>query len=539
MLWSIEKPKNEMNRILDYETGSEERLLLKEELEKIKKEVTEIPLVINGEKIRTGETRDIVCPHDHKNVIGRVHLAGEEEIKMAIDAALDVHEDWSQMNWYHRAAVFRKSADLLAGPKRFRNIAAIMMNQSKNPYEAEIDLAELVDFWRINSYYMRFIYEQQPDQWEGEMNRIDWRPLEGFVFAVPPFNFYSIAGNLPSSPAIVGNTVIWKPSKTVAFSNYEIMKVMMEAGLKEGVINFVPFSSKHSDLVLNDPNFAGLHFTGSYETLSFLWKRIHSNLDDYKNFPRVVGEAGGKDFIFIHESTDIKNAAMNIIRGAFGYQGQKCSAASRIYCPQSKWKELKDILCEELSTVSYGPVDDIEDYMGAVIDKDAFEKVVKYIEYAKDNPGNYEILYGGGYNSAKGWFIQPTLVRTEDPKGKLMSEEIFGPVVTLYVYDDEEYEETLHLCKETSPYGLTGSIFSKDSEAIHTAERILRYSAGNLYINDKPTGAIVGRQPFGGARSSGTNDKAGYWLNLLRWLNPRVIKETILPAEDWRRPFMS
>ncbi|MFW6141902.1 MAG: aldehyde dehydrogenase family protein, partial [Candidatus Saliniplasma sp.] len=327
-------------------------------------------------------------------------------------------------------------------------------------------------------------------------------------------------------------------SLNVSLSNYEIMKIMMEAGLKDSVINFIPFPSEMSDIIFDDPNFAGLHFTGSYETLSLLWNKINSNLKVYKNFPKIVGEAGGKDFIIIHESGEIRNAAMNIIRGSFGYQGQKCSAASRVYCPEGHWKELKEILLSELKEVSYGPVDQLEDYMGAVIDESAFDKIVEYIEYAEENPDKYEILYGGGYDDSEGWFIEPTLIRTELPKGKLMSEEIFGPVVTVFVYEDHEFEETLHLCDETSPYALTGSIFAKDSQAIHQAEDVLRYAAGNLYINDKPTGAIVGRQPFGGARGSGTNDKAGHWVNLIRWLTPRTIKETILPAENWKRDFM-
>lgn len=538
MLWSIEKPKSEMEKVKNYEPGSKEREILKNELEKVKDEILEIPLIIDGEEVRTGNTREVVCPHEKDRVLAEVHLAGEEELKRAIDEAMEARGGWTCLNWYHRAAIFRKAADLLAGPRRYQNIAAIMMNHSKNPYEAEIDLAELVDFWRINSYFMKFIYEQQPEQSEGEMNRLDWRPLEGFIFAIPPFNFYSIAGNLPSSPAILGNTVLWKPSLNVSLSNYEIMKIMMEAGLKDGVINFIPFPSEKSDIIFDDPDFAGLHFTGSYETLSLLWNKINSNLNKYKNFPKIVGEAGGKDFIIIHESGEIRNAAMNIIRGGFGYQGQKCSAASRVYCPEGHWNELKDILLSELKEVSYGPVDQLKDFMGAVIDESAFDKIVEYIEYAKENPDKYEILYGGGYDDSEGWFIEPTLIRTELPKGKLMSEEIFGPVVTVFVYEDHEFEETLHLCDETSPYALTGSIFAKDSQAIHQAEDVLRYAAGNLYINDKPTGAIVGRQPFGGARGSGTNDKAGHWVNLIRWLTPRTIKETILPAENWKRDFM-
>ncbi|MFP4142993.1 MAG: L-glutamate gamma-semialdehyde dehydrogenase [Thermoplasmata archaeon] len=537
MLWSVEKPENDMEKIRDYSPGSEERKELEKELERIKDETVDVPLVIDGEKIKTDKTEKIISPHDHDNVLARVHLAGEEEIETAIEAAKQAHEDWSQINWYHRAAVFRKAADLLAGPKRIENIAAIMMNQSKNPYEAEIDLAELVDFWRLNAYYMKFIYEQQPDQIEGEMNRLDWRPLEGFVLAITPFNFYSIAGNLPSSPAIVGNTVIWKPSLNVSFSNYQIMKILLEAGLDDGVINFLPFPSEKSELLTEHQDLAGLNFTGSYTTLIYLWEVINTNVENYQNFPRIVGEAGGKDFIFIHDSADIHNAAINIIRGSFGYQGQKCSASSRVYCPESMWDELKEILDQEMPEITLGPVDDLKSYMGAVIDESAFEKIVSYLNYTEDDE-DHEILHGGGYESENGWFIEPTVVKTDDPKSKLMKEEIFGPVLTIYVYPDGEFEQTLELCDRTSPYALTGSIFAKDSKAIHLAENKLRYSAGNFYINDKPTGAVVGRQPFGGARASGTNDKAGYWTHLLRWLNPRSIKETILPPEDWRRSFM-
>ncbi len=537
MLWSIEKPENEMEKIRRYSPDTEEREYLKKELERMKDETIEIPLVVDGKEIKTDKTEKIVSPHDHDDVLAEVHLAREDEIDIAVQAAKGAHEGWSQINWYHRAAVFRKAADLLAGPRRIENIAAIMMNQSKNPYEAEIDLAELVDFWRLNAYYMKFIYEQQPDQLEGEMNRIDWRPLEGFILAITPFNFYSIAGNLPSSPAIVGNTVIWKPSLNVSFSNYHIMKIWQEAGLKKGVINFLPFPSEISELLTEHPDLAGLNFTGSYSTLTYLWDVINSNIESYRNFPRIVGEAGGKDFIFIHDSADIHNAAINIIRGSFGYQGQKCSASSRVYCPESMWNELKEILDREIPDIEVGPVEDLESYMGAVIDESAFDKIVSYIEYAKEDE-DLEILHGGEYDSEKGWFIEPTVIKTEDPKSKLMKEEIFGPVVTIYVYPDDEFEETLELCDSTSPYALTGSIFAKDSEAIHLAERKLRYSAGNFYINDKPTGAVVGRQPFGGGRASGTNDKAGYWTHLLRWLTPRSIKETILPPEDWRRAFM-
>ncbi|RMD94063.1 MAG: L-glutamate gamma-semialdehyde dehydrogenase [Calditrichaeota bacterium] len=537
MIWPMAKPGNEMDVILKYSSGTPERKKLLDEIEKMKSSTEEIPLIIGGEEVRTNQTIEVKAPHDHQVVLARAHLAGEAELKKAIEAALSAHETWSQMDWYHRAAIFRKAADLLAGPERIRNIAAIMLNQSKTPFEAEIDLAELVDFWRFNAYYMKFIYEQQPDQSPGEMNRFDWRPLEGFVLAIPPFNFYSIGGNLPTAPALVGNVALWKPARSVIFANYEIMKVLIEAGLPAGVINFVPFSSKYSEAVLKHPDFAGLHFTGTYETLTTLWKTIGSNLENYKNFPRIVGETGGKDFIFVHNSADVRNVVVNIIRGGFEYQGQKCSAVSRVYIPESLWAPIKNMLLEELPRVTYGDISDLSHFMGAIITQEAYEKIVSYIEHAKANPKEYEIIYGGGYDSSKGWFVQPTIIQTTNPTGKLICEEIFGPVVTVYVYPDDKFDETLESCDTASGFGLTGSIFAQDREAIVKAERVLRYTAGNFYINDKPTGAIVARQPFGGARNSGTNDKAGSWLNLLRWLNPRTIKETTVPYTDWRRPY--
>ncbi len=538
MIWPIEKPKNDVDTIPTYSSGSAERERLLDEIERMKNTTLEIPLIIGGKEVKTDDIFEVRCPHNRELVLARAHLAGEEELKEAIDAALAAHEEWANMDWYHRTAIFKKAADMLSGPYRTRNIAAIMLNQSKNPYEAEIDLAELVDFWNFNSYYTKMIYENQPNQYPGEMNRLDWRPLEGFILAIPPFNFYSIGGNLPTAPAIVGNVALWKPSRAVLLSNYEIMRVLLEAGLPGGVINFVPFSSKYGDIVLKHPDFAGLHFTGSYETLVTLWNKIGANLENYRNFPRIVGETGGKDFIFVHNSADPRGVAINILRGGFGYQGQKCSAVSRVYVPEGMWGEIKSVLLEELPKVRYGPTEDLNNYMGAIIDKSAYEKIVSYIDHAKAHPEEYEFIYGGNYDSSKGWFVEPTVIRTNNPKSKLMSEEIFGPVVTVYLYPDDKFEETLRLCDSTSPYALTGSIFATDRYAITTAERILRYSAGNFYINDKPTGAIVGRQPFGGSRASGTNDKAGSFLNLLRWLNPRTIKETTILPSDWRRPFM-
>ncbi len=539
MSWNVERPVNDVNTIRSYAPNSPDRQRLLEELARIRKETLEIPLVIGGKEVRTGTPIEVRCPHDTKTVLARAHIAGETEIRDAIDSVLEARSKWAEMDWYFRVSIFQKAATLLAGPRRTRNIAAIMLNHSKNPYEAEIDLAELVDFWNFNAYFTRQIYEMQPFQFPGETNRFDWRPLEGFVLAVPPFNFYSIAGNLPSAPAMVGNVALWKPARSVIFSNYEIFQTLVEAGLPPGVINFVPFNSTDANVVLDHPALAGVHFTGSYDTLVQIWKRVGGNLEKYRNFPRIVGETGGKDFIFMHPSADARGTAMNLIRGAFEYQGQKCSACSRAYIPGSRWPEIERILRTEVPKVTMGPTDDLTNLMGAAIDEPAYRNIVNYLEFAKKNPKEYEFVVGGEYDPTHGWFVRPTVIRSSSPKGKLMSEEIFGPVLTVYVYPDAEYSETLRLCDTTSPYALTGAIFGRDASAVEEAERVLRFSAGNFYINDKPTGAIVARQPFGGARRSGTNDKAGSFLNLLRWLSPRNIKETAVLPDDWRRPFMS
>lgn len=536
--WRLEKPQNDINRIPSYAPGTPEREKLLQQLENLKRTTEEIPLIINGEPVHTDKTVNVPCPHHHKQILARGHIAGHQELKAAIESAMEAHRSWAALDGYDRAAIFMRAADLLAGPRRIENIAAIMANQSKTPYEAEIDLAELVDFWRFNAYYMQFLYDQQPDQIHGEINRFDWRPLEGFVLAVPPFNFYSIGGNLPTAPAIVGNVALWKPARSVLLSNYRIMQVLLEAGLPKGVINFVPFESKESDVVLQHRDFAGLHFTGSYETLVHLWNRIGANLPQYKNFPRVVGETGGKDFIFVHPSANVEVVVTNTIRGAFEYQGQKCSAASRMYVPQNLWPAIKKRMTEEMAKIKMGPVEDLSVFMGAIITAEAYRNIVDYIETTKQDPKRYEIVFGGGYDDSKGWFIQPTLIVTQDPKSKLITEEIFGPVLTAYVYPDNAYEQTLRLCDEASPFALTGSIFAQERSAVIKAAQTLRYAAGNFYINDKPTGAVVSRQPFGGARHSGTNDKAGSWVNLMRWLSPRTIKETLVPARDWRRPYM-
>ena len=539
MIWNVERPSNDVNTIRSYSANTPERRKLEEELAAMRKTTLEIPLFIDGREVRTGTTVDVRSPDDHTVVLAKAHVAGAKELEKAAESALAAHASWSRLDWYHRVAVFQKAATLLAGPRRTRNIAAIMLNHSKNPYEAEIDLAELVDFWNFNAYFTRQIYEMQPNQYPGEANRFDWRPLEGFVLAIPPFNFYSIAGNLPTAPAMVGNVALWKPARSVIFSNYEIYKVLLEAGLPAGVINFVPFPSKEAPALLDHPSLAGIHFTGSYDTLVQIWKRVGANLEKYRNFPRIVGETGGKDFVFMHPSADVRGTAINLIRGAFEYQGQKCSACSRAYIPESRWPEVERILKEEVPKVPMGRVDSLGNLMGAIIDEPAFENIRRYLDFARKNPRDYSFVVGGETDGAKGWFVHPTVIRTTDPQGKLISEEIFGPVLTVYVYPDAKYEETLKLCDATSPYALTGAVFARDLSAVALAEQTLRFSAGNFYINDKPTGAIVGRQPFGGARRSGTNDKAGSVLNLLRWLSPRNIKETAVQPDDWRRPFLS
>jgi 1-pyrroline-5-carboxylate dehydrogenase len=519
-----------------YRKGSAEREKLLDAIDELKENPVEIPCIINGEQVYTGNLLEIRCPHDHKLVLATAHLAGPDELKAAAEAAIKAWDRWSLADWYTRSTIFRKAAANLAGPLRTKNTAAIMLNHSKNPYEAEIDLAELVDFWNLNTYYGDYIYRHQPLQIPGEQNSTDWRPLEGFILAIPPFNFYSIGGNLPSAPAMMGNTVLWKPSSSVTLSNYLIMQNLLDCGLPDGVINFVPFRSQYADVLLEHPSLAGIHFTGSSDTLKKIWGTIGANLDKYRNYPRIVGEAGGKDFIFAHHSADIENLAINIIRGAYGYQGQKCSAASRLYVPESLWEPLKTRLVELVKEVKMGPTEDLDNFMGAVIDRASFQNINKYLKEA-EKPG-YEIIYGGGSSSESGWFIEPTLIQSLDPKSLFMEEEIFGPVITAYVYPDPWYLETLWLCDETSHYALTGSIFALDRGAIETAQEVLRFSAGNFYINDKPTGAVVGRQPFGGARASGTNDKAGSFLNLLRWLSPRTIKESLVAPSDWRYGFM-
>ena len=537
-IFKLEKPKNEP--VLSYAPGSKEKNELKEKLKELKSQVIDIPLIIGGKEIRTGDTGDCVLPHEHGTKIGVYHKAGEKEVKMAIEAAKKAYKEWSQMPWEHRASIFMRAAELLSTSWRSTLNAACMHCQSKTVFQAEIDSAcELIDFFRFNTYYMRKIYENQPDSVMPAYNRVEYRPLEGFVFAVTPFNFASIAGNLPSSPAMMGNVVLWKPASSAVYTAYWIMKLFQEAGLPDGVINFIPGSgSKLGDMILRHPELAGIHFTGSTNTFQTMWRIVGENIKNYKSYPRIVGETGGKDFIVVHPSANKKATLTAIIRGAFEYQGQKCSAASRIYLPESWWNSsFKDELVQETENIKMGSPEDFTNFMTAVIDKPAFDSIVSYIEYAKSS-SEAEVVAGGEYDDSKGYFIRPTIILTTNPKFKTMVEEIFGPVVTIYVYKDNEYEQVLNLCNETSPYGLTGSIFALDRKAIILAEKILTHAAGNFYINDKPTGAVVGQQPFGGTRASGTNDKAGSYLNLIRWTSPRAIKENLNPPENYRYPFM-
>lgn len=537
--FNVPFPPNEP--VKSYAPGTSERTALKNQLNAMVNQTIEIPLIIGGKEIRTGDTENCVCPHNHKTVLAVYHKAGEKEIKMAIESAMEAHKIWSKMEWHDRIAVFLKAADLISLSEwRYILNAATMLGQSKNVFQAEIDsAAELSDFFRFNAYYAMKIYEEQPlHSPVGMWNRMEYRPLEGFIFAVAPFNFTSICGNLPTSPAIMGNVALLKPASSAVYSAYWIMKLLEAAGLPEGVINFIPGSgSKIGSIVMESEYFGGIHFTGSTPTFQAMWRTAANNLSKYKSYPRLVGETGGKDFVFAHASADIEALGVALIRGAFEYQGQKCSAASRAYIPKSIWNKLKDYLISELKTIKMGDVLDFTNFMNAVIDKNAFASITSYIEYAK-NSSEAEIISGGNYDDSIGYFIEPTIILTTNPKFKTMEEEIFGPVLTIYVYDDDKYEETLHLCDETSPYSLTGSIFAQDRKAIELADKILTHSAGNFYINDKPTGAVVGQQPFGGARASGTNDKAGSYLNLLRWVSARTIKENFVPPKNYRYPFM-
>ncbi|MGA1845959.1 L-glutamate gamma-semialdehyde dehydrogenase [Deferribacter abyssi] len=535
----IPYPENEP--VYSYAPGTKERELLKEAINDLKSQKIEIPLIIGGKEIRTGKLAKVVCPHDHSHVLAEYHQAGEKEVKLAIDTAFEAWKEWQKFRWEERAAIFLKAAELLSGKYRYILNAATMLSASKNVFQAEIDSAcELIDFWRFNTYFMQQIYTDQPPYSpKPTWNYVQHRPLEGFIFAVTPFNFTSIGGNLPTAPAIMGNVVVWKPASTAVYAPYFIMKLLKEAGVPDGVINFIPGpGSVVGNIVLRDPNLAGIHFTGSTEVFQNMWKIVGENIKNYKYYPRIVGETGGKDFVFAHSSADVKKLVTALVRGAYEYQGQKCSAASRAYLPKSLWKDVKELMVEEIKSIKIGNPEDFTNFFNAVIDEAAFENIKSYIDYAKKS-NEAEIIVGGGCDKSVGYFIEPTLVETTNPKFKLMEEEIFGPVLTVYVYDDDKYEETLELCNSTSPYGLTGAIFGEDRQAISIALEKLEYAAGNFYVNDKPTGAVVGQQPFGGSRASGTNDKAGSYLNLIRWVTPRTVKENFDAPEDYRYPFMS
>ncbi|MBD0318552.1 MAG: L-glutamate gamma-semialdehyde dehydrogenase [Thermoleophilia bacterium] len=531
-------PVNEPVR--GYEPGSPNRESLKRRLEAMMRERVEIPCVIGGEDVRTGTTREAVMPHRKEHVLADVHQGGPAEVERAIAAAGDAWEDWHRVPWEERAAVFLRAAELLAGPWRDTLNAATMLGQSKTAHQAEIDAGcELTDFFRFNVAFMHRIYEEQPTSSPGVWNRMEYRPLEGFVFAVTPFNFTAIGGNLPSSVAMMGNTVVWKPATTAMLSAYYVMRLLEEAGLPPGVVNLVYGSGAEiGDAALASPRLAGVHFTGSTPVFQGMWRTIGENIDRYYNYPRIVGETGGKDFIVAHPSADADAVATAIIRGSFEYQGQKCSAASRIYAPSNLWPQLRDRLAEEVSEIRMGDVADFQNFMGAVIDAKALEGQSAAIDEARSHPET-EIVVGGGVDDSEGYFIEPTVIETRDPHFRLMRDELFGPIVTAYVYPEREWERTLELIDETAPYGLTGAVFAEEREAVIEAEEALRYAAGNFYVNDKPTGAVVGQQPFGGSRASGTNDKAGSMWNLIRWVSPRTIKETFIPPRDYRYPFMT
>ncbi len=536
-VFQVPIPDNEPIR--DYAPGSADVAALEKALAFLKANPIEIPIVSGGKDITTGKKIEITAPHNHKLVLGTYHQGGEAEVKQAVDDALEAQATWALMPWEHRAAIFLKAADLLAGPYRHIMNAATMLAHSKNIYQAEIDaVCELVDFWRFNVAYMQQIYEIQPDSPDLQWNRMDHRPLEGFVFAVTPFNFVSINGNLPTAPAMLGNVAVWKPASTAVYTSHFLMKILRESGLPDGVINMIfARGSAIGNAVLKNPNLAGIHFTGSTAVFQSMWKTVGENIANYKCYPRIVGETGGKDFIFAHATADAREVATAITRGSFEFQGQKCSAASRCYLPKSLWPGIKEILLKQVGELKMGDPEDCTNFLNAVIDEAAFKSITAYIDYAKES-GDAEIIAGGGYDMSKGYFIEPTVVVTTDAHFKLIEEEIFGPVVTIYVYEDAEFANTLHLCDQTSPYALTGAIFAGDRKIIALAERTLRNAAGNFYINDKPTGAVVGQQPFGGGRASGTNDKAGGIQNMLRWASPRSIKENLVPPKDYKYPFM-
>ena len=525
--------------VKEFRDGSIEKKELLNTIQEMKKNQVDIPMIINGKEVKTSKKIEIRAPHNHKLKLGTFNEGDESHVKMAIDAALKAKKEWGSMSWQSRASIFLKAAELIAGPYRSKINGSTMLGQSKNVFQAEIDAAcEFIDFLNFNASYMEEIYKNQPESSDGMWNRLDYRPLEGFVFAISPFNFTSIAGNLCASPALMGNTVVWKPAYPQIYSANIIMEVFKEAGLPDGVINIIYVDGPVAgDIIFKHKEFAGLHFTGSTAVFKNLWKEIGNNVDRYKSYPRIVGETGGKDFIIAHKSANAKEVSTAIIRGCFEFQGQKCSAPSRIYIAKSIWDDVKKNLIQDIKDIKVGDPEDFSNFMNAVIEEKAFKKITSYIDDAKKD-SDLELLVGGNYDDSKGYFIDPTVFVTKNPNNKLMEEEIFGPVTCIYIYENEKYEETLKLVDNTSPYALTGAVFAKEQIAIDLANKVLEYAAGNFYINDKPTGAVVGQQPFGGGRASGTNDKAGSYLNLLRWVSPRTIKEVYNTPKDYRYPFM-
>jgi 1-pyrroline-5-carboxylate dehydrogenase len=533
-------PKAYNEPVRDYAPGSPERVSLKARLEQLSDERIDIPMVIGGEEVTSGDIYEAVMPHRNKHVLGDVHQSSAEHVNRAVEAAEEAHSSWAEMSWQDRASIFLRAADLLAGPWRDTVNAATMLGQSKTAHQAEIDAAcELIDFWRFNVEYAARIYAEQPVSAPGMWNHLDYRPLEGFIFAVTPFNFTSIAGNLPTSPALMGNTVVWKPSPTQAFSAHYLMKLLEAAGLPPGVVNLVHGPGPEiGEAALSHPHLTGIHFTGSTATFDWMWRKVGENISSYRAFPRLVGETGGKDFIVAHPSASVEALGAAILRGSFEYQGQKCSAASRVYVPSNLWGDLSRQLSDEVPGIKMGDVADFQNFMGAVIDDRAFKKHSDALDEARSSP-EVDIVTGGRADDSEGYFVTPTVIRSRNPKTRFMSEEFFGPIVSMFVYPETEWSKTLDLVNETSPYALTGSVFARDEFAVEEASARLRFAAGNFYVNDKPTGAVVGQQPFGGARRSGTNDKAGSMWNLIRWVSPRTIKETFVPPTDYRYPYMS
>ena len=525
--------------IKSYASGSPERKDLQAMLKELRSKELDIPMYIGNKEVRSENKTRLAPPHDHKHTLGHFHKSDKTHVEQAIKAALDAKDKWANLSWEHRASIFLKAAELIAGPYRAKLNAATMLGQSKNAFQAEIDSAcEIIDFLRFNVQYMTEIYAEQPISGPGVWNRLEWRPLEGFIYALTPFNFTAIAGNLPTSCAMMGNVVVWKPSNTQVYSANVLMEIFKKAGVPDGVINLIyPSGPDAAEVVFNHKDFAGIHFTGSTEVFQNIWQTIGNNIHKYRSYPRIVGETGGKDFIMAHKSAEAKSLAVAISRGAFEYQGQKCSAASRAYVPSNLWEEVKGYVLADLKDMKMGPTEDFTNFINAVIDEKSFDKLAKYIDAAKGD-SNVEIIAGGNYDKSKGYFIEPTIIVAKDPKYVTMCEELFGPVLTLYVYDAEKFEETLELVDSTSIYALTGAILAQDRYAIELATKKLSNAAGNFYINDKCTGAVVGQQPFGGARGSGTNDKAGAKINLLRWVSPRTIKETFTPPTDYKYPFL-